>query len=611
MQKRTFVGVAVLTLGLIWSARGEDSALLPGFQRAAELGEQERWSRLESGVRIHVNAPLAMTGAKRQLVIYATPNGNTIEQTLGCAMAEGRDWHFDIQHVAAQIRRLREVSPSEEVVLAVVQSPKLSWPAFQQSETNHKAMIQGLVNDLAKQISAEQIVLSGHSGGGSFIFGYLNAVETIPATIERIVFLDANYAYSDDEQHGDKLLAWLRGDSTRRLIVIAYDDREITLNGKRVVSSTGGTYRASGRMTDRLTKDVPLPADKHGAFDHQRGMNGQIDFFIHPNPDNKILHTALVGEMNGLLHGLTLGTERNNTWGKFGGPRAYTSWIQTEPFSEVEISPRECGTSDDPPSLTLPPRRSDAISGSAFLRQIESLPREEREAATLKQITQGNIPGFLRFLKHIYIKATDSRGTEHTATCYVMPDYLAIGSDADFFRIPMTPMTAQAIASTANASLITTKLSDDIFKASKIKLEPKPLTKDREAATTFYQHHQIIEEQRQGKEWGLLIAGIKKDVVLTNRLKEKPNRVAIYGWHYKPTTSDRRPVTPLMILTPPQPIQPLYVGHVDWYVDYSHGIRLMSQVMDVDGRVRRVEDVLKDKELSVLLSNEGPIEIGY
>jgi hypothetical protein len=611
MQKLIFTGAAVLTLGLFSvAARGEDSALLPGFQRAAEFDEQERWSRLESGVRIYVNAPRVMKSSLRRLVIYATPNGNTIEQTLGCAMAEERDWHFDIQHVAAQIRRLRELSPDEDIVLAVVQAPKLSWPAFRQAETNHKVIIRGLVDDLAKQTAAERVVLSGHSGGGSFMFGYLNAFETIPATVERIVFLDANYAYSDEEHHGDKLLAWLRGDSTRRLIVIAYDDREITLNGKRVVGPTGGTYRASGRMIDRLTKDVPLPAEKQGPFDHQRGMDGQIEFFIHPNPDNKILHTALVGEMNGLLHGLTLGTPRVEAWGKFGGPRAYTSWIQTEPFKEVEDSPPESCEDDDPPTLTLPPRRVDAISGSAFFHQIESLSRDDREAATLQQITQGNIPGFLRFLKHVYIKATDSQGTMHTATCYVTPDYLAIGSDTDFFRIPMTPQTAQMIASTANASLITTKLSDDIFKASKIKLEPKPLTKDRESAATFYQHHKIIEEQRLGRELGLLIAGIKKDVVLTNRLKEKPNRVAIYGWHQTEIGKSRL-VTPQMLNTPPKPIQPLYVGHVDWYVDYSHGIRLMSKVMDVDGRVRRVEDVLKDKELSVLLSNEGPIEIGY
>ena len=80
--------------------------------------------------------------------------------------------------------------------------------------------------------------------------------------------------------------------------------------------------------------------------------------------------------------------------------------------------------------------------------------------------------------------------------------------------------------------------------------------------------------------------------VLTNRLKEKPHKVAIYGWHY----SDSRP------------IQSLYVGHVDWYVDYSHGVRLMSQRILVDGRSLNVVDVLKDPSLCRLLSSEGPID---
>jgi hypothetical protein len=83
--------------------------------------------------------------------------------------------------------------------------------------------------------------------------------------------------------------------------------------------------------------------------------------------------------------------------------------------------------------------------------------------------------------------------------------------------------------------------------------------------------------------------------VLTNRLKEKPSRVAIYGWHYPDG----------------QPIQPLYVGHVDWYVDYSHGIRLVSQEMIVDGRPMRFSDVLRDMELSALVSDEGPIDAEY
>jgi hypothetical protein len=162
------------------------------------------------------------------------------------------------------------------------------------------------------------------------------------------------------------------------------------------------------------------------------------------------------------------------------------------------------------------------------------------------------------------------------------------------FRIPMTPMTAQKIAAAADASLITAKISDDIFRCADLRLEPTPMANDREIVATFLEHHNIIDDHR-GRRLGYLIAGIKKDIVLTNRLAEKPHRVAIYGWHYPDG----------------KPIQPLYVGHVDWYVDYSHGIRLMSQQMYVDGLPRRVEDILKDKELNVLLSNEGPIVVGY
>ena len=69
--------------------------------------------------------------------------------------------------------------------------------------------------------------------------------------------------------------------------------------------------------------------------------------------------------------------------------------------------------------------------------------------------------------------------------------------------------------------------------------------------------------------------------------------MAIYGWHYP----DGRP------------IQPLYVGHWDRYVDYSHGVRLLAGAMIVDGRTRKVSDVLKDERLCGLVSNEGPIDV--
>ncbi len=605
---------------------GREPLVLPGFQHAGEFGEQVRWTRLESGVRVYVNAPLPLAKPNRLLVIYATPNGNTIEQTLGFAMTEGRDWHFDIQHVAAQIRRLREVSADDDIAVAVVQSPKLAWPAFRQAEKNAGELIKGVVEETSRAAGVKRVVLSAHSGGGAFIFGLIDTVEQIPAAVERIVFLDANYSYSNDKNHGDKLLAWLRGDARRHLVVIAYDDREVTIDGKKIVSSSGGTFRASQRMIDRFTRDLALTDDKRGPFMHRAGLDGQIEFFIHPNPDKKLLHTALVGEMNGLLQGLTLGTSLEEKWGHFGGPRAYMKWVQKDPATAsaaddqspsrfARREPVERKGDGQPavslsngceggaakkrpapnPTLSLPPRPADAPTGSQFTRLIERLSRDDREAAVLKEITRGNTPNFLRSLAAIDVVATDSQGKKHTAKYFVTPDYLAIGSDDDFFRIPMTPKTAQAIATAAGASLITTKISDDIFRRADIKLEPRPLTKDREAAATFFEHHKLIEDQRGNKPLGQLIAGIKKDVVLTNRLAERPHRVAIYGWHQADG----------------QPIQPLYAGHVDWYVDYSHGIRLMSQRMIVDGRPMEVGDVLKDKELSPLVSNEGPITLGY
>ncbi|SMG66874.1 conserved hypothetical protein [methanotrophic bacterial endosymbiont of Bathymodiolus sp.] len=87
-----------------------------------------------------------------------------------------------------------------------------------------------------------------------------------------------------------------------------------------------------------------------------------------------------------------------------------------------------------------------------------------------------------------------------------------------------------------------------------------------------------------------MIAGIKKDVVITGKISraEKTDRVAIYGWH----RPDGRP------------IQPLYTGHVNWYADYSHGIRLVYRVVFVDGKPMDYTEVLKSPVLHRVLCDE-------
>jgi hypothetical protein len=136
---------------------------------------------------------------------------------------------------------------------------------------------------------------------------------------------------------------------------------------------------------------------------------------------------------------------------------------------------------------------------------------------------------------------------------------------------------------------------NDIWAAAKTHVDPWPLVVERESPLTFLQHHRIIEEQLKGTERGTFVAGIKKDIVVTSKLSEQPQRVAIFGWHYMNG----------------QPIQQLYTGHVDWYVDYSHGIRPVRRAMRVDGTIRSFEKVLADQKVRDLISDEGEISVTH
>jgi hypothetical protein len=547
-------------------------AALLGFRKSAWFGEQVREEWVAEGVRVLANAPAAFDPKKpTRLVIYATPNGNTIEQTLGCGPADGLDWHFDIQHVATQVRRLRGITPGENIVLACAEADGLSWPAWKKKYADGPARVRKVVDAVRGWVPGDvRVDLAGHSGGGSFLFGLIDSGDAIPGFVEHLVFLDANYSYADADKHGDKLLAWLQADRSHRLVVIAYDDRNITLDGKPVIGPDGGTFRATERMRTRFARDIVLTESTADDITTRTGLDGRLALIVHANPKNRILHTALVGEMNGLLRGLA-DPDAKPAWGNFGEPRVYTKWVQ--------------------PAPGIPKRPADAVGGREFFRTLEKLTPAHREEAIAAELCRGNVPDFLRTCRKVTVNATDAAGKGHTATFEVMPDYLAVGSDADFVRVPMTPMTAARIADAFGCALPTRKVVDEVYRAATVKLDPKPLTEDREAAATFLRHNALIEEQRAGRKLGELVAGIKKDVVVTNRLSEKPNRVAIYGWH----TADGKP------------IQPLSVVHRDTYVDYSHGVRLMRRMVVVDGRPRDVRHVLYAAELRGLLSDEGPI----
>ncbi len=242
-----------------------------------------------------------------------------------------------------------------------------------------------------------------------------------------------------------------------------------------------------------------------------------------------------------------------------------------------------------PHKLALPARQKTAITGSELYHQIGALNWKEREPMVVREILNGNVPGFIKRLVAVHTEITDSAtGKIYKATYFVTPDYLMAGSNNNFARVPLTPMAAQQIADSLHCFLPTRKMVNDIYAAAKVKLEPVPLFAYRDSAITFYHHHLIIEGQRQNRKG--LIAGIKKDVVLSSKITAdpKPNREAIYGWHKLDG----------------KPIQPLYTGHVNWYVDYSHGIRLVYETIIVNGKKYHYKEILQHPVLKRLLCDE-------
>lgn len=114
-----------------------------GFERQPLWNEQTLTFAFSPEVRIHINAPENLNPKNSTTVIfYALPNGNTIEQTIGKQMAEGVDWHFNIQHIGAQTRRLREILLDENIIVVYLETESKSWPQWRRKFVNNGELIQ-------------------------------------------------------------------------------------------------------------------------------------------------------------------------------------------------------------------------------------------------------------------------------------------------------------------------------------------------------------------------------------------------------------------------------------------------------------------------------------
>ena len=243
----------------------------------------------------------------------------------------------------------------------------------------------------------------------------------------------------------------------------------------------------------------------------------------------------------------------------------------------------------------LPARAASARAGSAFVQDILRVRGAARDALVAEQVLAGNMPDFLRNLIPVTLSWTPPDGARIDVTICVTPDYMAVGGDGDFVRVPMGLPAAARIAAQLGFFLPTTKMVDAIYEQALVRLAPAPMppTAQMESTDYFLRHNRTVSQQRDktGVRLAALTAGQKKDIVLSNRLRSKPGRVAIYGWHRQ---SGR-------------PIQPLSTVHGASYADYSHGVRLVSSTAYVNGHPQPLADILQDARLARIVNSEGPI----
>jgi hypothetical protein len=239
------------------------------------------------------------------------------------------------------------------------------------------------------------------------------------------------------------------------------------------------------------------------------------------------------------------------------------------------------------------------LNATELVEKFASAPTQRKREDLIKETLDSNsIPEFLYLLKPIHV--TDG---ESNLELFVMPDFLCVGTNEDYIQIPMSPLTCSDFLVKNNFLLPTPKLAKEIWKQAKIKLRPvswpelfngKEKKYNRDSTKCYEAHSSKIKSMLASQSdfsLGDLVAGHKKDVVLTNGLLQQKNKgnVAIYGWF----NADGTPI---------QPLNPS--SHTVSYVDYSHGLRMIKNDCLLNGEPAKLTEILSDNSLCKLAHNE-------
>jgi len=328
----------ILLLSIVLIPLLSKAQLLPGFSESDSFNEQQMLLEdVPANTRILINAPLQGFGKNNRvlLIFYALPNGNNIEQTFGKTTSDNDDWHYNIQHIGAQTRFLRNVLKNQTVVTVYLEAKQKSWPLWKRDNPNYLEDSKSMVDSITALFSFwnPEVVLNGHSGGGRFIFNYIESLGKIPKNVKRIAFLDSDYGY-EDTIHADPLTNWLKSGIDKFLTVLAYNDSVVIYNNKPLVSPTGGTWYRSKMMKKDLSSSFHFTYEQKDSLEWYTAEKGRIEFILKPNERNEIFHTVQV-ERNGFIHSILSGTRYEEKNYSYFGEKVYSGFIADSVYLPV------------------------------------------------------------------------------------------------------------------------------------------------------------------------------------------------------------------------------------------------------------------------------------
>ena len=99
------------------------------------------------------------------------------------------------------------------------------------------------------------------------------------------------------------------------------------------------------------------------------------------------------------------------------------------------------------PIASLPQRSADATPYDEWVRQCDTTEFWTREQQIVKQVLSGNVPDSLRYLHEItfttpIVDSVPILRKPHVVSLWVACDYVSIGNNEKFLRMPMGPLAA-------------------------------------------------------------------------------------------------------------------------------------------------------------------------